>query len=116
MPEPEKPDSEMPPIRKGNSVLTDAEIAQVLAQAPSEVKVGVESGMTSEAFQGKINQFRDALLDKDRPPYPGDPRTQLAMAIITQGNENVLPSTKRAAAAVLNAALLQTMVAEVGDD
>ena len=84
-----------------------------ISQLPPEMKQVIESGQGAAGIRATLAFYHEILSGKaDEVPRPGDPRVQLAMAVLQMQAENVLPGLKRAAYEVISAALFMRPAVE----
>lgn len=87
-----------------------------LTQLPPELKQVIESDQGAAGIRATLGFYQLVLSGTSSDaPRPGDPRVQLAMAVLQMQPENVLPGLKRAAYEVIAAALFMRRAVEDED-
>lgn len=90
-----------------------AAVTDVLAQLPEDLQKAIQSKRGPEGIREVLGFYQECLSGKPTdPPRPGDPRVQLAMAVLNFGGANILPGLKRRCAEVVSAALFMRVAVE----
>ena len=90
-----------------------AAVADVLAQLPEDLQKAIQSKRGPEGIREVLGFYQECLSGKPTdPPRPGDPRVQLAMAVLNFGGANILPGLKRRCAEIVSAALFMRVAVE----
>ena len=90
-----------------------AAVADVLAQLPEDLQKAIQSKRGPEGIREVLGFYQECLSGKPTdPPRPGDPRVQLAMAVLNFGGANILPGLKRRCAEIVSAALFMRPAVE----
>ena len=83
-----------------------AATGSALSQLPPELQQVITSGQGAAGIRQTLGFYQEVLSGtKDEAPRPGDPRVQLAMAVLQFSGDNVLPGLRRACYEVISAAL-----------